>query len=226
MSDEFTTYDAAYLVGALSPQERNEYERHLRQCPECSGAVSRLAGMPGLLSRLSRAEAEAILGDEAGRPPSPAVPDTLLSRLLKEVEKQRIRRRWGTTLLAAAAAVVVTLALVFGLGHGAGGNAAPTPLALSAVRAGLPLHATAQLEDRSWGTHITLRCEYDGQVYSPGDYTLVVTDKTGRAQQIATWSVVPGKVATVDGSTALAPKDISTVQVRTAKNKPVLMLKL
>ena len=45
--------DAAYVLGALSPADRQAYERHLRDCQECQDSVQRLAGLPGLLALTS-----------------------------------------------------------------------------------------------------------------------------------------------------------------------------
>ena len=52
LSDRFATWDAAYVLGALSPVERREYEEHLAGCPACQAAVSELAGLPGLLAQV------------------------------------------------------------------------------------------------------------------------------------------------------------------------------
>jgi anti-sigma factor RsiW len=47
-------YEAAvYVLGALSTAERRWYELHLRGCPACRKEVVRLAGLPGLLARLT-----------------------------------------------------------------------------------------------------------------------------------------------------------------------------
>ena len=48
--DKFAQWDAAYVLGALSPAERREFEEHLASCPPCQAAVSELAAMPGLLA--------------------------------------------------------------------------------------------------------------------------------------------------------------------------------
>ena len=45
--------DAAYVLGALSSAERAAYQEHLATCAECTQAVRRLSGLPGLLSRVS-----------------------------------------------------------------------------------------------------------------------------------------------------------------------------
>ena len=38
--DEYVQWDAAYVLGALSPAERREYEEHLAGCPACQAAIS------------------------------------------------------------------------------------------------------------------------------------------------------------------------------------------
>jgi anti-sigma factor RsiW len=68
--DPFVTYDAAYVLGALGPQERAEFEHHLRECAQCSAAVASLAGVPVMnitgATSLTRAQIAAIevLGDD------------------------------------------------------------------------------------------------------------------------------------------------------------------
>ena len=42
--------DAGYLLGALSPAERQEFRRHLRHCLRCRTSVKRLAPVLGLLA--------------------------------------------------------------------------------------------------------------------------------------------------------------------------------
>lgn len=48
------------MLGAMSPAERESYERHLATCPSCRAEVTDLAGLPGLLSRLDLTSARAI----------------------------------------------------------------------------------------------------------------------------------------------------------------------
>ena len=66
----YAEWDAAYVLGALSPAERREFEEHLEACEACRRSVAELAPMPGLLARLSAGRAEALL-DEDGTAPSP-----------------------------------------------------------------------------------------------------------------------------------------------------------
>jgi hypothetical protein len=43
---------AVYVLGALSPPEREAYERHLADCAECRAEVAEFSDLPGLLGRL------------------------------------------------------------------------------------------------------------------------------------------------------------------------------
>jgi anti-sigma factor RsiW len=57
---------AVYVLGALSPGERHRFERHLLGCTTCRDELVWLAGLRGLLARLTEAEA---LGLAAPRRP-------------------------------------------------------------------------------------------------------------------------------------------------------------
>jgi sugar phosphate isomerase/epimerase len=48
--DPFVTFDAAYVLGALSPQDSAAFEAHLGHCERCARSVRELTGLPGLLA--------------------------------------------------------------------------------------------------------------------------------------------------------------------------------
>jgi len=48
--------DASYVLGILSPAERQTFEQHLADCAACQASVARLAGLPGLLALTSAAD--------------------------------------------------------------------------------------------------------------------------------------------------------------------------
>ncbi|GAA2510369.1 anti-sigma factor family protein [Pilimelia columellifera] len=78
MKCEHEHADAAYVLGALSPAERTDYERHLAGCVACREGVADLAGLPGLLGRLDAAAVEALMREDPPAPsvgPGPAVSD-------------------------------------------------------------------------------------------------------------------------------------------------------
>ncbi|MGH3502813.1 MAG: anti-sigma factor family protein [Nocardioidaceae bacterium] len=224
MSDEFSTYDAAYLLGALTPDDRQAYETHLQVCKECRQSVNRLAGMPGLLAKVPASELDSLKTPATNTAQTP-VPQSLLPRLLAEVSRSRVRRRWSAGLLSAVAAACLAFALVLVFGLGPSERQAPAAEAMTPVAAS-PIRATASLDNQAWGTLIRVHCSYDGSghAYAPHRYALVVLDAAGHSEQIATWTAVPGRVSTVAGSTSLPPDDIASVQVRTTDATPVLKL--
>ena len=225
MTDAFSTYDAAYLLGALTPQDRADFEAHLADCLACRRAVNQLAGMPGLLA--------SVPPEHAGLAPDeqPALPDTLLPRLLAEVQRNRFRRRWTTGLIGVAAAAVLAIALAIGLSGSSplgGSHHATTAVGqpMTPVSPNIPIHATAALADKAWGTQVTVRCTYDGESSDQYfTYTMVVTDKTGASQQIAAWAAKPGQPVVVDGSTSVPESQIASVQVRGPSGTTLLWLK-
>jgi hypothetical protein len=196
--DPFLTYDAVYVLGALTDHERRDYEQHLRGCERCTVAVRELAGLPGLLLRSQPDEITA-------GPALPPPPSTLLPRLLASVPKQRLRARVATlTAMAAAACLLVVVTLVAVRPHHVAPTAAPAATAMAHVIAA-PINAEASLTAVAWGTRIDVRCIYRNQHAYPasGAYVLVVIDRTGQLQQAASWRVVPGKVSSITASTRL-----------------------
>ncbi|MEO5919529.1 MAG: zf-HC2 domain-containing protein, partial [Pseudolysinimonas sp.] len=108
----FAEWDAAYVLGALSPAERREFEDHLDECDKCRTAVADLSALPGLLGRIDDARAFALLEDP-GADTQPGAPADLVARIQSRERRNRIRRRIGTVAgLAAAAAIAAVLALV------------------------------------------------------------------------------------------------------------------
>ena len=121
--DEYTMWDAAYVLGSLSSAERREFEAHLADCPLCPSAVGELSCMPALLSQLDRALLAAI-GDRSGA--EPLLPDALLPLLLAKVSWRRRRSRIVTWTAGAAAAAVLAIGVLVGVaGHSP--TSVPTP---------------------------------------------------------------------------------------------------
>ena len=66
--------DAAYLLGALGPDERAAFEVHLHTCSTCTDSLVHLAGLPGLLSRVPRKLVIAVDGGSAAVRPAALLP--------------------------------------------------------------------------------------------------------------------------------------------------------
>jgi len=226
-TDEFTLYDAAYVLGALSPAERREFEDHLKDCVACSNAVGELAGLPGLMSKVSEEQLTA----EIESPP-----ETLLPSLARAVRRERGRRRWavGAAGVAASALIAVGAAALTGPDSTsrpplASPSSAPTGSAQLALGAVVPssVRASARLVEMAWGTRIDLTCAYNTTRYSSAgesSYALFVIDRSGAAQQVATWKALPDREVTLMGATSLARQNIAVVEIRTMSGQAILRL--
>lgn len=109
--DPFATWDAAYVLGALSAGDRRQFEQHLTSCIRCREAVAELSGIPALLALVDPDEVVA-LGD--GAPQMLRPPPELLASLVEKVNWRRRRTRalsWSTAVVAAAAAAVIALVI-------------------------------------------------------------------------------------------------------------------
>jgi hypothetical protein len=220
--DPFEEWDAAYVLGALSPAERREYETHLRDCERCSASVADLAAVPPLLSRVPASEALALLEDD--RPAPEAVPDPL-PRLLAAVRARRRRRRFwlGGVGVAVAAAVTAVLLVLPGT---LAGPREPVAVSLQAADT-VPLFADVKLVAQDWGTRIDMTCTYRGDgPYSnppPWQYQLTLTAKDGKQTVVSSWKAGPGETVHTTGTVDLSVGDIASVEVRSARTGDVLL---
>jgi hypothetical protein len=221
--------DGAYVLGALSPEERVAFERHVSGCDDCARSVRELAGLPGLLARVP---IEVVDPDQEPLP----VPETLLPALVRRVRTSQRRRTWITTgLVAAAAAVAVGAVGVATLG----GDDKGPPVASPSVTTAAPVHLNPigsgaisgwlSMTQVGWGTRLDLTCSYavpGSDAYhdqAPPTYTMYVMHSDGTAEQVASWKALPGKTMHLQAATSANTADISDVEVRTG-NTPVLEL--
>ncbi|GAW52457.1 MULTISPECIES: anti-sigma factor family protein [unclassified Nocardioides] len=224
MSCELAHLDGAYVLGALSPEERLEFERHLPGCPTCSLAVSQLAGLPGLLAQVS----PEVLEHEPEQ-----VPETLLPALVREVRRGQVRRRWTIGLVAAVTVVAVGVGTASVISVTGGDTPSQTQPTIAAAREMTQVGQTGVLGQLSltpvgWGTRLDLTCSYDelGGYHheTPQSYALVVRTRDGGSEQVGTWKGLPGKTMHLTSATALTADQIQSVEVQTETGQPVLEL--
>lgn len=216
MTHPFEHDDAAYVLDALSAAEREAFEAHLATCAACTRRVNALAATSTLLTDITAA-------DLAEPEPGPE-PDTLLPGLLRRVASARRHQRWLRNGLGglAAACLVALAVMVWPTSHPAH---QPVPRAMSALRAS-PVHATAALIERKWGTQIELDCRYSGY----GDastrltYGLQIVDRSGVTHDLGTWTLQPGSDTTFTSGTALPRDQISSLQITPPNGTPILQL--
>ena len=162
MSCDFAHHDGAYVLGALSPAERQEFEQHLAGCAECSRAVRELAGLPGLLARVDASVLRA-------RPATSRCPTRCCPASSRDVRADAGVARVLTGAVGGRGAVVagvVPVVVASTLSGGTSQTAAPaataTPPAGRTMIAlgGAPVRATVALDPVAWGTRLDLVCTY------------------------------------------------------------------
>jgi hypothetical protein len=226
-------WDGAYVLGALSPAERREFEQHLETCERCRQSVGELSGMPGLLGRVDADRAFALLepaadADPDGAAAAAAAPPIDLVDRIERIERRRRTRRLRIIAAVAAVAVVATAVTVPAVVL----SAQPHPdvaVALAPTTTS-PLSAQIQLTSVQWGTRIDMHCAYgtDNDWSDPADegdwdYALWVVDRDGVASQVSTWKATSGSKVGLSAATALPLDRIATVEVRSGTTGDVLL---
>jgi hypothetical protein len=221
----FAEWDSAYVLGALSPAERREYEEHLESCDLCRRSVAELTPIPGLLARLAPERAAAVLDEPAVA--AQALRPELLEAVRREGRRRRIRRTRLRLAMAAAAVVVVLTAVLVPLAFLR--PAADTQTVAFEAVTDVPVSATATLTSVGWGTRIELDCRYGdvGASDAPDvgwPYALYVVDRDGNRSEVSSWRANPGKTARLAAATAVEIEDIASLEVRALGSGDVLLL--
>ncbi len=209
MSDSYREWDAAYVLGALSADERREFEKHLEGCDRCRASVAELAGIPGILAKLPVAEAVATTELDEQPPGEPAFPELGIVQRLARAELRRRRRR--TIILAIAAGLVVIGSLG---GLWASNSFAPSTHLHEMTALGQDV-VTAQVAvmPEAYGSRIVWSCQYPSTWKQSFDYDLVVIDAAGAATTVATWSSA-GNADGLTATTAIQTSNIRAVEIR------------
>jgi anti-sigma factor RsiW len=226
-ADSFSLWDAAYVLGALSPAERREFEEHLAGCARCQRSVAELAGLPGLLGQVSPEDA-AVLAAQAQPAEGEAAPATLMPRVIGE---QRTRRRRIVAAVAGAAAALILI--VGGVLTGLvplGQPDSPMLLAFSQVR---PTAITAIVEvvPANDGTDFRVECQYgEANEPTPGGahetYEIWIVDRLGTAVEAKAWTARPDRVMRPQAHSAWKVPRISAVEIRSSEGETLLRAEL
>lgn len=156
----------AYVLDSLSPAERAEVDRHLRDCPTCSAEVRDLEPMRNLLASVDAADVEAL--DVA---PSPDLFERMTASVdaadAPATEAHVLRfptitnpvrtKRWSRPRMAIAAAAAAVVLAGTGIGVGVVASSGPAPASTFSTAAG-SVRMKAQLESVKTGTtlHVTV----------------------------------------------------------------------
>jgi len=215
--DPYREWDAAYVLGALSPRDRRAFEQHLAACPACREAVGELAGMPGILGMLTAEHADALVdgaGDARARRDAHGTSDDGVVVPLAVVAAGARRRQVRRRALLSAAAVGLVVA------GGVGGAAVtrpddvPRPVAAGTTEVALEPVGTADvraeltLTPAAWGTRLDWSCSYPVGAWEDGaTYELVLVDDVGTREVVATWSSTEAGSSDGLGASSAVPVD-------------------
>ncbi len=211
--EELHEWAGAYALGALEPDDRRAFERHLGECPRCAHEVNEFAPIPGLLSKIERGELDDTTDDGA------AAIAAIAARVRREETELRVsRRRWRIAAITGAAATIV---VVGAFAVAVRSDDSPSPPPVAAVITSTAAESSAVFTSaRGWGTEISV--ELDG--LPPRElYQLWAVDRGGTWSAAATWGPTPSRGANVVGATSLAADTLVRVVVTSQDRDDVLV---
>src|SRR5947209_3506565 len=119
--EELEELSGAYVLDAITPEERREADEHLAQCPNCPQIIRELRSVVDLLplsvpqidpSPALKERVLSAISDTYSSTVQPAQPISLTPRPQRQPQPMRRRstwQRWGTPLVAAAAVLFFLL---------------------------------------------------------------------------------------------------------------------
>ncbi len=221
--DDLAEWDAAYVLGALSLEDRRTYEDFLAANPARAAELTELEEMPAILGALGRDEAVALT--DLGEAP---VADTKVASLAQAAAKRQRRSR--RAMLAATVAVAAALAIVGGV---VGATVFPrTPsvqtVALEPMQPGQRQGLTAQLavSEKKWGTELTWACEYTKDwARDVESYDIVVTTRDGAQTAVGSWRPAGDEATGLSAATSIPTSEIRSVDIRVSGSDEPLAIR-
>lgn len=213
--ENMSDWDAAYVLGALTPGERLEYEQFIAAEPGRTAAVSELADLPAILDVLPRELALAMLDDDTNATPNAHLGDSTPPPVVDLRDKLARRPQWRAAL-AAAAAFLLLGGIV---GYAVVPRQATRDTHLDAMDQGQRPGVTAALAvtPEEWGTRLDWECNYtEPWARSVPSYDLVVTTKSGTQATVASWrpSGQVSQASNLAAATTIPLSQIHSVDIR------------
>ena len=233
--DDIADWDAAYVLGALSTEDRLAYEHYLSRDPDRAAKLTELAGLPGILNALTREEALALDpvadgGTSATDGPRPL--DLMPALARKAAERQKRSRRGIVALAVATAAVFLAVGALVGIAAFPR-STAPTPVATAPLEAMTPtdrggVTAALAVSEKKWGTRLDWNCQYTKQWSKDvARYDLVVSTEDGTQTTVASWTPAGDEAAGLAAATGIPTAKIKTVDIRvTGTTEPLAITTL
>jgi hypothetical protein len=219
----------AYVVGALSSEEREAVDLHVAGCPECWRELQGLQGLSPFLAAVTLEEAERGPVQASG-----AILDRLLADVAADRRRGRRRRLLAVAAVAAAVAIIaggITGALAMRGDDVPQRSAIPAPTRTVSGSSSSGVSVDLALERKGWGTALTIEVAN----VSPGHTcALVAVGRDGVRETAATWTVPKGgyregntkRSLTVNGAVGLQVAEIDRFEVVTPEGEQLLTVAL
>ncbi|MGO4204896.1 zf-HC2 domain-containing protein [Rhodococcus sp. TAF43] len=200
-----------YALGHLDGRETVALRAHLDGCPDCRSELRQLAPVAAALS-----EADPDRLAEPPPLPPPTLPDTIFGALDRERGRQRYRR---IGLVAAAAVIAVGLVTAGFLLRGATAGGSPgQAVAFTALSPGV--EASARVENRAWGTGISL--DVTG-LPQGGTYNVWLQRPDGSRMNAGSFIAGGDRTMSMQLAVALPMSDATTLGISAPGNDHVLL---
>lgn len=186
----------AYVLGALTPAERDVVDEHLLGCPTCTAELDGMTTLPLFLDLVPGDEVARMGSDEFA--PDPRLVDRVVEAALAERRGYR-RRRWLTAVAAAVVLIAGSSAagVLLAPSHHAAQTAGAT---FESIDAKTHTWAEVQVQPKQWGA--ALAVQVTG--VSPGEHCkLVAVGRDGTSDVAGSWEVSYSGKVTVSGATSL-----------------------
>jgi hypothetical protein len=205
----------AYVLGALTPDEREVIDAHLASCPTCTAEMDEMSRLPVLLDLLPEDEVAA-MGTGADHP----APDLVDRVVAAAVAERRGRRRQRWLVSVAAAAVLIAGSAAAGAAVSSSGSTVQEHvIALSANNTSTGTSAKIDVAPKQWGASLALTLT--GVL--PGEHCrLVAVGRDGTTDVAGSWEVTYSGKATVTGATALQLASTASYDIVTFSGQKLL----
>lgn len=214
--DDVAEWDAAYVLGALSLEDRRTYENYLAANPARAAELTEFAGMPAILNALSRDEAVALTDLGGGARPTER-PDNVASLAQAAAKRQRRTRRMGLAVAVAAAAALAIVGGVVGATVFPRSQPSVETVAMAPMQPGSREGLTAQLAvtEKKWGTELNWACEYTKDwSRNVESYDIVVTTKDGTQTAVGSWKPAGDEATGLSAATSIPTSQIRSIDIR------------
>ncbi|WP_223622870.1 zf-HC2 domain-containing protein [Microbacterium sp. EST19A] len=219
--DEYTEWDAAYVLGALSVSDRHEFDRHLSGCRSCRQSVNQLAPLPGMLAAVPSPAVRAT-------PPVASEADAAASASrARTARAERVHRRKRTRRTRVAAVALGLMLLGGAAGYAVTMHVGSTVTATESLRlkpvADSGVQADLSITTLRGSTRLDWSCSYPPGIPLGHDYELAVVDADGIRTVVATWAGDgTSRTAGLSATTATPADEITRIELSAAASGRLL----